>query len=363
MENDVGHAPQHPAPAKLLEVAGLVAEFRTRAGTVRAVDGINLTVMAGETLALVGESGCGKSATALSMMRLISPSVGHVGGSVRFEGTELMSLPPSAVRAIRGRRIAMIFQDPMTSLNPVLPIGLQLTETLKAHLGLRGAAARERARELLARVGIPDPARRLRDFPHQLSGGMRQRVMIAMSLSCNPRLILADEITTALDVTIQAVVLDLLKQLSRDAGTAILLITHDLGVVAGMADRVAVMYAGQIVETASTATLFARPAMPYTWGLLDSLPRMDEDSRRRLVPIPGMPPSLIAPPPGCRFAPRCTYRRDICTQSTPDLAPVPGAAAPHLVRCWASQDVAGGGWLIGHNRHAQPSAEQPEVVS
>jgi oligopeptide/dipeptide ABC transporter ATP-binding protein len=351
------------AAAPLLEVSGLVAEFRTRAGALRAVDGIDLAVMPGETLALVGESGCGKSATALSLMRLIGPPAGRVAGSVRFEGAELMTLPPRAVRAIRGRRIAMIFQDPMTSLNPVLPIGLQLTETLKAHLGLRGTAARARAAELLAMVGIPDPARRLRDFPHQFSGGMRQRVMIAMSLSCEPKLILADEITTALDVTIQALLLELLKRLSREAGTAILLITHDLGVVAGMADRVAVMYAGQIVETASTTALFARPAMPYAWGLLDSLPRMDADDRRRLVPIPGMPPSLIAPPPGCRFAPRCAYRRDICSRAVPALAPLPGADGAHLVRCWGSQRVDGGGWLVGHDRRSAPPALRPEAVA
>jgi oligopeptide/dipeptide ABC transporter ATP-binding protein len=343
--------------APLLEVQGLVTEFRTLGGTLRAVDGVDFAVLPGETLALVGESGCGKSATALSLMRLIGPPSGRVSGRVRFDGTDLLALSPREIRAVRGRRIAMIFQDPMTSLNPVLTVGLQLTETLKAHLGLTGTAARNRARDLLAMVGIPDPGRRLGDYPHQFSGGMRQRVMIAMALSCEPRLILADEITTALDVTIQALLLDLLKRLSREAGTAILLITHDLGVVAGMADRVAVMYAGQIVETARTADLFANPGMPYTWGLLASLPRMDEGERRRLVPIPGMPPNLLNPPPGCRFAPRCAHRRDICDRAAPPLATLPGAPPTHLARCWATQAVDGGGWLAGMGPTAARAAE------
>ncbi|SFZ86363.1 oligopeptide transport system ATP-binding protein [Devosia enhydra] len=351
----------------LLEVDGLVTEFRTRGGVLRAVDKVSFSVLPGETLALVGESGCGKSATALSLMRLIGPPNGHIEGSVRFDGTDVLTLSPREVRDMRGRNIAMIFQDPMTSLNPVLTIGLQLTETLKTHLGLTGQAARDRARDLLAMVGIPEPAKRLKDFPHQFSGGMRQRVMIAMALSCNPRLILADEITTALDVTIQAQVLELLKRLSRETGTAMVLITHDLGVVAGMADRVNVMYAGQIVESTRTGELFRNPRMPYTWGLLDSVPRMDASYRERLVPIRGLPPNLLDPPKGCRFAPRCAYRRDICGQKAPDLIEVPQTGESHLARCWGTQDVAGGGWLIGHDRKsaaaALSAAAQPELVS
>jgi oligopeptide transport system ATP-binding protein len=349
----------------LLEVDGLVTEFRTRGGTLRAVDGVSFSVLPGETLALVGESGCGKSATALSVMRLIDTGNGSVSGSVRFDGTEVLSLNPRQVRDMRGRNIAMIFQDPMTSLNPVLTIGLQLTETLKTHLGLTGQAARDRARDLLAMVGIPEPEKRLRDYPHQFSGGMRQRVMIAMALSCNPRLILADEITTALDVTIQAQVLELLKRLSQESSTAMLLITHDLGVVAGMADRVNVMYAGQIVESARTRELFANPGMPYTWGLLDSVPRMDAGERERLVPIRGLPPNLIDPPKGCRFQPRCAYRRDICAQKVPDLLQLPGTGETHLSRCWGTQQVEGGGWLVGFDRKAIPTPAatlEPELA-
>jgi oligopeptide transport system ATP-binding protein len=341
----------------LLQVDGLSTDFITRGGRVRAVDGVSFNVLPGETLALVGESGCGKSATALSLLRLIGPPSGEVAGSVRFDGVDVIALGRAELRELRGKGIAMIFQDPMTSLNPVLTIGLQLTETLQAHLGLSLAQAKTQARELLELVGIPEAGRRLNDYPHQFSGGMRQRVMIAMALSCKPRLILADEITTALDVTIQAQVLELLKRLTRESHTAILLITHDLGVVAGMADRVNVMYAGQIIESATTAELFANPAMPYTWGLLDSVPRMDSERTERLVPIKGVPPDLADPPSGCRFHPRCAYRRDICAQRTPELLQLSSTSEPHAARCWGTQTVEGGGWLIGFDRHvSRPAA-------
>jgi oligopeptide transport system ATP-binding protein len=346
-------SPDHSNGA-LLRVTELRTDFETRRGTVHAVDGVSFAVMPGETLALVGESGCGKSATALSLLRLIAKP-GKVGGSIRFDGVEVLDLNDRDLRALRGKDMALIFQDPMTSLNPVLTIGLQLTETLKTHLGITGAEARTRAVELLRMVDIPEPERRLRDFPHQFSGGMRQRVMIAMALSCNPRLILADEITTALDVTIQAQVLELLKRLSRESKTAILLITHDLGIVAGMADRVNVMYAGEIVESAGTRDLFANPAMPYTWGLLDSIPKMNSTESERLIPIKGMPPDLTNPPRGCRFAPRCRYARPICNDRHPDLLQVPNTDKVHASRCWGMQAVEGGGWLL------DPAARLPST--
>jgi oligopeptide/dipeptide ABC transporter ATP-binding protein len=335
----------------LLEVRSLCTEFLTGRGALRAVQDVSFDVLPGETLALVGESGCGKSATALSLLRLIEPPLGRVTGSVRFAGDEVLSLPRERLRAFRGRDVAMVFQDPMTSLNPVLTVGLQLTETLATHLGLGGGAARTRARELLEMVGIPDAARRLDDYPHQFSGGMRQRVMIAMALSCGPRLLLADEITTALDVTIQAQVLDVLKRLARESGTAILLITHDLGVVAGMAQRVNVMYAGQIVESAPTLAVFETPAMPYTWGLLDSVPHLVPRQGRRLTPIRGAPPSLLDPPPGCRFEPRCAFRRDVCSERSPALSPRGGPS--HLARCFATEP---GGWLDGMDRMSARAA-------
>jgi oligopeptide/dipeptide ABC transporter ATP-binding protein len=241
----------------------------------------------------------------------------------------------------------MIFQDPMTSLNPVLTIGQQLTETLEANLSMNRRVARARAVELLELVGIPTPGRRLNDYPHQFSGGMRQRVMIAMALSCDPKLVLADEITTALDVTIQAQILDLLHRLATESQTAFVLITHDLGIVAGLTQRVQVMYAGRIVERARTEDLFRRPEMPYTWGLLGSLPRLDARQREKLIPIDGMPPDLAAPITGCRFEPRCRFRREICAAREPELLPAPDGESEHEVRCWGNQDVPGGGWLIG----------------
>ncbi|WP_238008510.1 ABC transporter ATP-binding protein [Dactylosporangium sp. AC04546] len=344
----------------LLEVRDLRTQFRAARGSVTAVDGVSFTVDAGEMVALVGESGCGKSATAQSIMGLIVPPAGQVtGGQVLFEGRDLLRLRPRELRAVRGKGIAMIFQDPMTSLNPVLTIGRQITETLRAHLGLSRRAARTRAVELLEMVRIPAAESRLGAYPHQLSGGMRQRVMIAMALSCNPRLILADEITTALDVTIQAQILDLLRDLARETATAVLFITHDLGVVAGMAERVNVMYAGQIVERAETADLFHRPQMPYTWGLLGSVPRLDLVRGGRLRPIAGRPPELTAMPPGCRFAPRCGHARETCADGVPDLTlthQVPDRG--QLNRCWGMRPADEGGWLSNEDRFAAHSPEE-----
>jgi oligopeptide transport system ATP-binding protein len=331
----------------LLEVKDLHALFDTREGIVNAVDGVSFEIQAGETLGLVGESGCGKSVTALSLMRLLpAPPARISAGVINFDGHDLLNMSDDEVRSIRGNAMAMIFQDPMTSLNPVLPIGQQMTETLRLHLKMTESQARDRAAELLELVGIAGAARRLRDYPHQFSGGMRQRVMIAMAISCHPKLILADEITTALDVTIQAQILDLLKRLTQELNTAFLLITHDLGIVAGMTQRAHVMYAGQIVEKATTTELFDNPRMPYTWGLLRSIPRLSDESTDTLIPIEGQPPDLMATPQGCRFAERCRYRRDICDVRQPDLLPVPGGGPDHEARCWGTQGVPGGGWLI-----------------
>jgi oligopeptide/dipeptide ABC transporter ATP-binding protein len=330
----------------LLEVRDLHTSFQTRDGTVRAVDGVSFQVEEGETIALAGESGCGKSVTALSLMRLLPSPPARIGpGEILFDGRDVLKLRPEEMRRIRGNQMAMIFQDPMTSLNPVLAIGRQIAESIEVHQGVKGAAARRRAVELLELVGIPGPDRRVDDYPHQFSGGMRQRVTIAAALSCSPKLILADEITTALDVTIQAQILDVLRHATKEVGTALVIITHDLGVVAGMTQRVLVMYAGQIVESADTVDLFANPRMPYTWGLLRSVPRLDEDRPERLEAIEGLPPDLIDPPAGCRFEPRCRYARDICAERSPDLIPVPGTGPGHAARCWGTQDVPEGGWL------------------
>ncbi len=326
----------------LLKVVDLEAQFNTTRGAVHAVDRVSFEIGEGETLGIVGESGCGKSVTSLSLMRLIPKSAGEiVGGQILFEGEDILKMSEREVRRIRGSNIAMIFQDPMTSLNPVLTVGKQLMETLRLHLGLSKREARTRAAELLEMVGIPGAADRLDDFPHQFSGGMRQRVMIALALSCNPKLILADEPTTGLDVTIQAQILRLLSKLASETKTACILITHDLGVVAGMTQRIQVMYAGQIVEKAATAELFANPKMPYTWGLLRSIPRL-EGQRERLRPIQGSPPDLAGDRTGCMFASRCQYKRDICLEQSPQLAPVPGATPDHEARCWGTQ---AGGWL------------------
>ncbi|PYM19490.1 MAG: peptide ABC transporter ATP-binding protein [Candidatus Rokuibacteriota bacterium] len=317
----------------LLDVRNLQTHFLTRGGVVRAVDGVSWDVKEGETVALVGESGCGKSVTALSIMRLVAQPAGRiVGGQALFKGRDLLALSEEEMRHVRGREIGMVFQEPMTSLNPVLTIGRQLTEGLEIHLGMSQPDARKRAEELLGLVGIPDPARRLRQYPHQFSGGMRQRMMIAMALACNPALVLADEPTTALDVTIQAQILELMKDLSRRLGVAMLIITHNLGVVARYADRVNVMYAGRIIERGTARDIYHAPRHPYTLGLLRSVPRLDEPRRARLAPIEGQPPDLTRLPPGCAFAPRCAFRVERCTVEAPPLEPIgePG----HVSACW-----------------------------
>ena len=316
----------------LLEVRELRTTFTTAAGLVRAVDGVSWDIAEGETLALVGESGCGKSVSALSVMRLVAPPAGRIeSGRVLFKGRDLLKLSEPEMQRVRGREIAMIFQEPMTSLNPVLTIGRQLTEGLEIHMNMRVAAARARAVELLGMVGIPDPERRLSPYPHQFSGGMRQRMMIAMALACNPSLILADEPTTALDVTIQAQILELMRSLSRKLGVAMLIITHNLGVVARYADRVNVMYAGRIIERATAAELYANPRHPYTLGLLRSVPRLDEPRRARLAPIEGQPPDLTRLPLGCSFAPRCAFKVARCEKEAPALEPV---CDGHVSACW-----------------------------
>jgi oligopeptide/dipeptide ABC transporter ATP-binding protein len=321
--------------ATLLDVRNLHTTFFTTAGRVRAVDGVSWDIQEGETVALVGESGCGKSVSALSVMRLVEEPAGRIeGGEVLFKGRNLLSLSEEQMRSVRGREIAMIFQEPMTSLNPVLTIGRQLTEGLEIHLKMSESDARARAIELLSMVGIPDPARRLGQYPHHFSGGMRQRMMIAMALACNPALILADEPTTALDVTIQAQILELMRDLARRLGVAMLIITHNLGVVARYADRVNVMYAGRIIERASAAELYASPRHPYTLGLLRSVPRLDEPRRARLAPIEGQPPDVTRLPPGCAFAPRCSFRVARCTQEVPPLETVEPA---HLSACWEAK--------------------------
>ena len=321
----------------LLDVRNLRTHFTTSGGVVRAVDGVSWDVRAGETVALVGESGCGKSVSALSVMRLVAQPAGRiVGGQVFFKGRDLLSLSEEQMRHIRGKDIGMIFQEPMTSLNPVLSIGRQLTEPLEIHLGMRAAEARSRAAELLSFVGIGDPQRRLSQFPHQFSGGMRQRMMIAMALACEPALILADEPTTALDVTIQAQILELMKDLSRRLGVAMLIITHNLGVVARYADRVNVMYAGKIVEQGTAREIYKNPRHPYTRGLLRSVPRLDEPRRSKLDPIPGQPPDLSRLPQGCAFAPRCTYAVARCRAEAPHLQSV---SPDHLASCWLAQEL------------------------
>ena len=330
--------------APLLEVAGLKTHFFTRDGVVRAVDDVSFSVRAGETLALVGESGCGKSVTSLSILRLIASPPGRtVAGRVTFAGRDLLVLPEAEMRKVRGDAISMIFQEPMTSLTPVLTIGRQIAEALTLHRGLGRADALARAVEMLALVNMSEPERRVRQYPHQLSGGMRQRVMIAMALACNPKLLIADEPTTALDVTIQAQILDLMRALKDKTGAAILLITHDLGVVAEMAQRVVVMYAGRKVEEAPVAALFARPRHPYTQGLLHSIPRLGavgSGVRARLAEIPGMVPSLREAIPGCIFAPRCAYATERCRREYP---PLEQKADGHTVACWEADRICAEG--------------------
>ena len=317
----------------LLEVDGLRTYFKTRAGEVNAVDGVSFSVERGKTLGIVGESGCGKSVTALSIMGLLPPSGRIVSGSIRFEGRDLTTMSQRELEDIRGRQIAMIFQDPMTSLNPTLTIGTQIMETMQRHLDFSRDEARKRAIELLDEVHIPNARQRLDDYPHRYSGGMRQRVMIAIALSCNPKLLIADEPTTALDVTVQAGILDLLEELREEHQMSMIIITHDMGVVAEAADDIAVMYAGQIVEQTSAEELFDHPEHPYTEALLGALPQLEGESVRqgRLTAIPGRPPDLLDPPPTCRFAPRCPYASfdDSCAKEPPELREIrPG----HLVR-------------------------------
>ena len=323
------------AAAPLLEVHDLQTHFITRAGVVRAVDHVSFELHPGETLGIVGESGCGKSVTALSIMRLIPDPPGRaVGGSVLLhedgKSRDLLKLSEREMRDIRGNAISMIFQDPMTSLNPVLSIGFQLAEPLIVHRGMSAKAARRRAVELLDEVGIPAARDRLHDFPHQFSGGMRQRVMIAMAMACQPKLLIADEPTTALDVTIQAQILELIMRLNEEFGTAVILITHDLGVVAQLCKRVLVIYAGQIIENAPTDVLYSQPNHPYTLGLMRSVPRLGTDVKRRLVPIRGMPPDLVAAPAGCRFRPRCPRAQPRC-ETEPELVVV---GADHRAACF-----------------------------
>ena len=323
--------------AKLLEVNDLATHFFTQDGVVKAVDGISYHVEEGEVLGIVGESGCGKSVSALSIMRLVANPPGRtVRGEVIFDGEDILKLADAEMRHIRGNRIAMVFQEPMTSLNPVLTIGRQLTETLELHQRMNKTEARDRAAELLRIVGIPDSERRLKDYPHQFSGGMRQRVMIAMALSCNPRLIIADEPTTALDVTIQAQILELMQELAREFGTAMVIITHNLGVVARYASRVVVMYAGKIIETGSALDIYHSPKHPYTLGLLRSVPRLDAEERKKLEAIEGLPPDLIDLPAGCSFAPRCRFAYERCSQEMPELE---GVGDGHDAACWRSSEI------------------------
>ncbi|MDX6456127.1 MAG: peptide/nickel transport system ATP-binding protein [Gaiellaceae bacterium] len=317
----------------LLEVDDLRTYFKTRAGEVHAVDGVSFSVERGKTLGIVGESGCGKSVTALSIMGLLPPSGRIVSGSIRFEGREVTTMSQRELEDLRGRQIAMIFQDPMTSLNPTLTIGTQIMETMQRHLDFSRDEARKRAIELLEEVHIPNARQRLDDYPHRYSGGMRQRVMIAIALSCNPKLLIADEPTTALDVTVQAGILDLLEELREEHQMSMIIITHDMGVVAEAADDIAVMYAGQIVEQTSAEELFDHPEHPYTEALLGALPQLEGEGVRqgRLTAIPGRPPDLLDPPPACRFAPRCPYASfdDSCAKEPPELREIrPG----HLVR-------------------------------
>ena len=331
-------APAAALSSWLLEVEDLHVHFVTTRGVVRAVEGISYKVRSGETVALVGESGCGKSVSSLAIMRLLAKPAGRiVAGRILFQGRNLLDLTEDEMREIRGRDIAMIFQEPMTSLNPVLTIGFQIMEPLLIHLEMSEQHARARAVELLKMVGIPDPEQRLDQYPHQFSGGMRQRVMIAIALSCNPKLIIADEPTTALDVTIQAQILKLMKDLSRDLGIAMVIITHNLGIVARYADRVNVMYAARLAEQGSAATVFAKPLHPYTAGLLRSVPRLDQPRGMKLETIDGLPPNLLDPPPGCRFAPRCRAKQDACVAALPPLVET---EPHHYSACIRAEEMA-----------------------
>jgi len=335
-------AEQATGTNRVLEVEDLQTYFYTRSGLVKAVDGVSFSLARGATLAIVGESGCGKSVTALSLMRLVADPPGRiVGGRVRLEGVDLLRLDEAAMREIRGNQISMVFQEPMTSLNPVMTIGRQISEALILHQRMSHKAALRRAIEMLQLVGIPEPQQRAKEYPHQLSGGMRQRAMIAMALACNPRVLIADEPTTALDVTIQAQILDLIAKLQRELGTAVILITHDLGVVAETAERVIVMYAGRKVEEAAVGELFARPLHPYTRGLMNSIPRLAlmrrEAGQQRLQEIPGIVPALSNLPQACTFAPRCTFADDKCRGQFP---PYQEKRPDHWAACWHSDRIA-----------------------
>lgn len=331
--------------APLLEVKGLTTKFYTQDGVVQAVNGVSYSIEEGETLGIVGESGSGKSVGVMSLIRLIPTPPGKItAGEVLFEGRDLLKVSDEEIRTIRGNKIAMIFQDPMTSLNPVLTVGRQISEALELHLGMDKKQAKARTVELLEMVGIPSAAERVDNYPHQFSGGMRQRVMIAMGLSCNPQLLIADEPTTALDVTIQAQIIDLVKRLRDEIGMSIIWITHDLGVVAGLADRVLVMYAGRIVEEAGVKELYANPRHPYTLGLLGSIPRLDEERPEKLKSVDGLPPDLIDYPQGCPFYARCRYRLDRCLEAPPGLEAV---GVGHKVACYVDVTTA------------QPTTENP----
>lgn len=320
---------------QLLTVKDLHVQFKTYAGIVEAVRGVSFELQTGEILAIVGESGCGKSVTAQSIMRLVPEPPGEItSGSIVFDGEEILSLSEKKMRSIRGNTISMIFQDPMTSLNPVLNVRTQITESLLLHKAMSKAEATRRAVDLLKLVGIPAPETRLRQYPHELSGGLRQRVMIAMALTCDPRLLIADEPTTALDVTIQAQILELMREIKDRLQMSLILITHDLGVVAGLADRVLVMYAGQVIETGTVDEVLKRPLHPYTWGLLNSLPRLNMEKGQKLVPIWGQPPDLLQHFTNCPFLPRCNYAMEICTREMPE------PFGPNRIRCWLEHPEA-----------------------
>ncbi|WP_146341100.1 ABC transporter ATP-binding protein [Nesterenkonia sp. NBAIMH1] len=320
----------------LLEVEDLQVEFRTRKGTAQAINGLNFTLHAGETLAILGESGSGKSVTAQTIMGILDMPPGHIaGGQIRYRGEDLLQMPEEKRRRLRGASISMIFQDALSSLNPVLPVGWQIAETFRVHQGMKRREARERAIEMMRRVGIPAPEKRVGDFPHQFSGGMRQRIMIAMAIALDPDVLIADEPTTALDVTVQAQVMALLKELQEEFSMGLILITHDLGVVADFADKIAVMYAGRVMETADVYETYARTANPYTKGLLDSIPRIDHEGDR-LKAIPGLPPILTDMPPGCPFSPRCEFATSRCSTDRPELREiVPG----HRSACHYAEDI------------------------
>ena len=321
----------------VLQVKGLKTQFFTDDGVVQAVDDISFDLHAGETLGIVGESGCGKSVTALSILRLVQEPGRIVAGQILFRGDDLVTMPEEEVRHIRGKDIAMIFQDPLSSLNPVLRVGYQIAEAIEAHERIPGKVAMGRAVQLLKQVRIPAAESRVRDYPHQFSGGMRQRAMIAMALANSPSILIADEPTTALDVTVQAQILELLRDLNEDLKTAIILITHNMGVVAGLCSRVIVMYAGRIVEHGPVERIFKNPQHPYTWSLLQSMPRLDSDRRQRLVSIEGLPPDLIAPPSGCRFNPRCQFKIGRCLHDDPPLMEV---SPEQEAACWVTMDRA-----------------------